>query len=416
MKGSGTSQSAAHRALREKIREVEVLHKISDSISSTLDLETVLSHIVEVVTDVTKADACLLYLLSDSREELILRASKNPHPKLIGRITIGLGEGITGWVARERTRVVISGNASDDPRFKFFHNLPEDRYQAFLSVPIIAKKEVIGVINVQHKRVRRYRADELALLTTIANQVGGAIENARLYDEMTRKARQLDTLSLVSETVVSNRVIEDVMQLIVTMTAQMMQSKICSIMLLDHPTGELRIVATQSLSEQYRLKPNLKIGQSISGRAVQERRPIIVPNVIHDRNYMYPDMAKKEGLCSLLSIPMMIREKAVGVINSYTSTPHMFTTDEVKLMQAIANQAANAIEHTTLIEKSFEMQEALAVRKLVEQAKGYLMKTKKLTEAEAFRFLQRQSMDLRKSMREIAEAILLAGEINERAT
>jgi signal transduction protein with GAF and PtsI domain len=416
MKGSGTSQSAAHRALREKIREVEVLHKISDSISSTLDLETVLSHIVEVVTDVTKADACLLYLLSDSREELILRASKNPHPKLIGRITIGLGEGITGWVARERTRVVISGNASDDPRFKFFHNLPEDRYQAFLSVPIIAKKEVIGVINVQHKRVRRYRADELALLTTIANQVGGAIENARLYDEMTRKARQLDTLSLVSETVVSNRVIEDVMQLIVTMTAQMMQSKICSIMLLDHPTGELRIVATQSLSEQYRLKPNLKIGQSISGRAVQERRPIIVPNVIHDRNYMYPDMAKKEGLCSLLSIPMMIREKAVGVINSYTSTPHMFTTDEVKLMQAIANQAAIAIEHTTLIEKSFEMQEALAVRKLVEQAKGYLMKTKKLTEAEAFRFLQRQSMDLRKSMREIAEAILLAGEINERAT
>jgi len=393
-----------------------VLHKISDSISSTLDLETVLSHIVEVVTDVTKADACLLYLLSDSREELILRASKNPHPKLIGRITIGLGEGITGWVARERTRVVISGNASDDPRFKFFHNLPEDRYQAFLSVPIIAKKEVIGVINVQHKRVRRYRADELALLTTIANQVGGAIENARLYDEMTRKARQLDTLSLVSETVVSNRVIEDVMQLIVTMTAQMMQSKICSIMLLDHPTGELRIVATQSLSEQYRLKPNLKIGQSISGRAVQERRPIIVPNVIYDRNYMYPDMAKKEGLCSLLSIPMMIREKAVGVINSYTSTPHMFTTDEVKLMQAIANQAAIAIEHTTLIEKSFEMQEALAVRKLVEQAKGYLMKTKKLTEAEAFRFLQRQSMDLRKSMREIAEAILLAGEINERAS
>jgi GAF domain-containing protein len=131
---------------------------------------------------------------------------------------------------------------------------------------------------------------------------------------------------------------------------------------------------------------------------------------------MYPDIAKKEGLCSLLSVPMMIREKVVGVINSYTSMPHLFTTDEVKLMQAIANQAAIAIEHATLIEKSFEMQEALAVRKLVEQAKGYLMRTKKLTEEEAFRFLQRQSMDLRKSMREIAEAILLAGEINERVS
>jgi signal transduction protein with GAF and PtsI domain len=411
-----TSHTTVERALREKTREVEVLHKISDSISSTLDLERVLSHIVDIVTEVTKGDACLLYLLSDSREELILRASKNPHPKLIGRITIGLGEGITGWVARERTRVVISSNASDDPRFKFFHNLPEDRYQAFLSVPIMAKKEVVGVINVQHKRLRRYRPDELALLTTIANQVGGAIENARLYDEMTRKARQLETLSQVSETVVSNRVIEDVMHLMVTMTAQMMESKICSIMLLDHASQELRIVATQSLSEQYRLKPNLKLGQSISGRVVQERRPIIVPDVTCDRHYMYPEIAKKEGLCSLLSVPMMIREKVVGVINSYTSMPHLFTTEEVKLMQAIANQAAIAIEHATLIEKSFEMQEALAVRKLVEQAKGYLMKTKKLTEEEAFRFLQRQSMDLRKSMREIAEAILLAGEINERVS
>jgi AmiR/NasT family two-component response regulator len=112
---------------------------------------------------------------------------------------------------------------------------------------------------------------------------------------------------------------------------------------------------------------------------------------------------------------MMVREKAVGVINSYTSVPHAFTTEEVKLLQAIANQAAIAIEHTKLLEKSFEMQEALAVRKLLERAKGYLMRSKKLTEEEAFRLIQRQSMDLRKSMREIAEAVLLAGELEERA-
>lgn len=409
------SVQSLEQALREKTREVDVLHRISESIINTLDLEAVLKHIVEVVVEATKADACLLYLVSDSREELILRASKNPHPKLIGRITIGLGEGITGWVARERTRVVIPSNASDDPRFKFFHNLPEDRYQAFVSVPIMAKKEVVGVINVQHKRPRRYRPDELALLSTIANQVGGAIENARLYEEMKRKALQLDTLSQVSETVASNRLIEDIFQLIVAMTAQMMNSKICSIMLLDPPTGELRIVATQSLSEQYRRKPNLKVGQSISGRALQERRPIIVPDVTMERDYMYTEIAKREGLCSLLSVPMMIRDKAVGVINSYTSVPHVFTHEEVKVMQAIANQAAIAIEHTTLMEKSFEMQEALAVRKLVERAKGYLMRSKKLSEEEAFRLIQRQSMDLRKSMREIAEAILLAEEIEERA-
>lgn len=403
------------QALREKTREVDVLHRITESISNTLDLEAVLKHIVDVVVEVTKADACLLYLLSNNRDELILRASKNPHPKLIGRITLGLGEGITGWVARERTRVVIPSNASEDPRFKLFHNLPEDRYQGFVSVPIMVKKEVIGVINVQHKRPRRYREDELALLSTIANQVGGAIENARLYDQMRRKALQLETLSQVSDTVTSNRIIDDVLQLIVTMTAQMMGSKICSIMLLDAATGELRIAATQSLSEQYRRKPNLKVGQSISGRAVHERRPIIVADVTKEPDYMYPDLAAKEGLASLLSVPMMVRDKAVGVINSYTSVPHHFASEEVRLMQTIANQAAIAIEHTTLMEKSFEMQEALAVRKLLERAKGYLMRSKKLSEEEAFKLIQRQSMDLRKSMREIAEAVLLAGELEERA-
>lgn len=408
------SVQALDQALREKTREVEVLHRISESISSTLDLESVLRHIVEVVVEVTRADACLLYLLSDTREELILRASKNPHPKLIGRITIGLGEGITGWVARERTRVIIPSNASDDPRFKFFHNLPEDRYQAFVSLPVMAKKEVVGVINVQHKRPRRYRPDELALLTTIANQVGGAIENARVHDEVKRKALQVETLSQVSETVASNRLIDDVLHLIVTMTAQMMNSKICSIRLLDGE-GELRIAATQSLSEQYRRKPSLKVGQSISGRAVQERRPIIVADVTKEQDYLFPEIARKESLCSLLSVPMMIRDKAVGVINSYTSVPHAFTAEEVKVLQAIANQAAIAIEHATLQEKSFEMQEALAVRKLVERAKGYLMRSKKLTEEEAFRLMQRQSMDMRKSLREIAEAVLLAGEIEMRA-
>ena len=398
-------------ALRERTREVEVLHRISESISNILDLEAVLKHIVEVVVEVTKADACLLYLLSERRDELVLRASKNPHPRLIGRISIGIGEGITGWVAREKVRVVVPKNASDDPRFKFFHHLPEDRYQAFVSVPIETKGQVVGVINVQHKRAKRYGDETLALLSTIAHQVGGAIANARLYEDMRRKALQLDTLSQVSETVASNRLIEDVLQLIVTMTAQMMNSKICSIMLVDEANGELRIVATQSLSEAYRRKPPLKIGQSISGRAVKELRPVYVPDVTSEGGYFYRDLAKQEGLCSLLSVPMMMKDKAVGVINSYTSVLHVFGEEEVKTLQAIANQAAVAIDHTRLMEKSFEMQEALEVRKLVERAKGYLMESRKLSEPEAFRLLQRQSMNLRKSMREIAEAVILSEEL-----
>ena len=403
------------QVVKERNREIQLLHRISTSIGSSLELGTVLKHIVEVVVEVTKADACLLYLISEKKDELILRASKNPHPRLIGRIAIGLGEGITGWVARERMPVVIPRNASDDTRFKFFHRLPEDRYQAFVSVPIMSKGEVVGVINVQHKRSRRYAEEKLALLTTIANQVGGAIENARLYDEMRQKARRLETLSQVSETVASSRLLEEVLQLIVTMTAQLMSSKISSIMLVDQDSGELRIAATQSLSEAYRRKPPLKIGQSMSGRAVKEQRPVYVPDVTAEGSYFYRDLAKQEGLHSLLTVPMLMKDRTIGVINVYTSTQHVFSDEEVKTLQAIANQAAVAIEHTRLMEKSFEMQEALEVRKLVERAKGFLMASRGLSEPEAFKLLQRQSMNLRKSMREIAEAMILAEEL-QRAT
>ncbi len=407
------SNDELKQQVRERTREVQILHRISESISSSLEQTTVLKQIVEVVVEVTKADACLLYLISEDKDELILRASKNPHPRLIGRISIGLGEGITGWVAQEKVPVVIPRHASDDARFKFFHRLPEDRYQAFVSVPIISKGEVIGVINVQHKRSKRYGEGTLALLLTIANQVGGAIGNARLYDEMREKARRLETLSQVSETVVSNRLIEDVLELIVTMIAQLMSSKICSIMLVDPDSGELRITATQSLSDAYRGKRPLKVGQSMSGRAVQEQRPVYVPDVTEEGGYFYRDLAKQEGLHSLLSVPMLMKTKTIGVINVYTSILHVFSEEETKTLQAIANQSAVAIEHTRLLEKSFEMQEALEVRKQVERAKGFLMASKGLSEPEAFRLMQRQSMNLRKSMREIADAIILSEELHQ---
>ncbi len=401
------------KALLEKTREVEALRRIAASISSNLDLEEVLKETVGLVVEMTKADACLVYLLHEAEQELVLRASKNPHPRLIGRIRLELGEGITGWAAKEKRTVAISKNADNDPRFAFFHNLPEDRYQAFLSVPFTSKGEVTGVINIQHKKPHYHSQNEIALLTTIGYQVGSAIENARLYQEMKKKALQIDTLSRVSHTITSNRYLEEILNLIVTMTAGMMNSKICSIMILDKKKEELKIVATQSLSEEYRLKANVKVGESVSGRAVKERRPITVLDVRCDPTYVFPDLAKKEELCSLLSIPMMVKNRAIGVINSYTSTVHRFSQEEIDILQAVANQAAVAIENTALLEQTSAMQEALDARKGIERAKGILMRGGRISEAEAFRLIQRKSMNNRKSMREVAEAIILASEIEQ---
>jgi signal transduction protein with GAF and PtsI domain len=398
-------------ALKLKTQEIEILHRISETVSGNLNLEEVLRHIIDLVGQVTRSDACLLYLLDRANEELVLRASKNPHPRIIGRIKIKLGEGITGWVAKEKQPVAIPKDASNDPRFKLFHSLPEDRYQAFLSVPIISKNEVIGVINVQHRRPHRHTSVERALLVTIASQVGSAIENARLYEEAKTKAMQMETLSKVSKTIASNHYLDEMLHLIVSMMAEAMNSPICSIMLLDAKKEELAIKATQSLSQAYANKPNVKVNKSLLGRVVLDRKPLVIRDVTQEKGYSYPELAKQEGLRSLVSVPLMVKNSVIGVFNLYTSQERQFSNEEIQLISTVANQAAMAIENTKLMAETLAMQEALQTRKLVERAKGILIKDERIPEEEAYRRIQQKSMKLRKSMREIAEAIVLAAEI-----
>lgn len=235
----------------------------------------------------------------------------------------------------------------------------------------------------------------------------------RLLEESRKKSRLLDTISQISDTIVSSRYLNEILHLIVTMTAEMMNSKICSIMLLDEKRRELEIKATQSLSQEYIKKPNLKVGESVSGRAVLEKRPITVLDVTREPAYSYRDLAKKEGIVSMLSVPMMIKNKVIGVINSYTSSEHSFMEEEIKILQSVANQAAIAIENTKLFDRNVEMEEALETRKIVEKAKGILMQKYGMSEAEAFKTIQNQSMNTRKSMKQIAEALLLTAGMNK---
>lgn len=160
--------------------ELQVLYTISDTISTNLDLDDVFRKIIQLVEGITKADACLLYLLID--DHLVLRASRHPHPEVIGKLTLKIGEGITGWVAQHQQPVVIHKKAYDDPRFRFFQELPEDRYEAFISVPLFFRDTVIGVLNVQHRTAQRYPDHILNLLLVVGRQVGGAIENARMLE------------------------------------------------------------------------------------------------------------------------------------------------------------------------------------------------------------------------------------------
>ena len=220
-------------------------------------------------------------------------------------------------------------------------------------------------------------------------------------------AKQFEALSKVSRSITSNLYLEDILKLIVTVSAEIMNSKICSLSLLDEKTDTLILKATQSMSEVYNKKPALRLGEGIAGRAALNNKPQVVLDIAKEPEYKYKDIAKKEGLRSLLSVPLSVKGRVIGVLNNYTSRPHKFTAEEIDILTSVANQAAIVIENSELMVKTKVIQEELETRKVVEKAKGILMRDLSLGEQEAFKKIQRQSMDMRRSMREIAEAIIL---------
>jgi len=220
-------------------------------------------------------------------------------------------------------------------------------------------------------------------------------------------ARQLEAISKVSSTITSDLYLNDILKLIVTVTAEVMDSKICSLMLINDKTGELVLKATQSMSEAYNKKPNLRVGEGIAGKVAQVNKPIAIYSLGEEPEYRSKNIAEKEGLKSLLSVPLSFKGKVIGVLNSYTSYPHKFSREETSVLTAVANQAAIVIENGALMLKTKNITEELETRKAVERAKGILMREQGMPEEEAFKRIQKQSMNLRKSMREIAEAIIL---------
>lgn len=229
--------------------------------------------------------------------------------------------------------------------------------------------------------------------------------------ENTPYEERIKALSKISKAIASDLYLEDILRLVVVVIAELMESNICSLMLIDEKKNVLVIRATQSVSEEYNKKPPLKIGEGIAGKVAKENKPMVVKDVTREEEYKYQDIAKKEGLRSLLCVPLAVKNKVIGVINCYTSKPHDFTEPEINILTSIANQAAVAIENTELMVRSKVIQEELEARKIIERAKGILMRKERLTEEQAYLHLRKYSMDRRKTMREVAEAIILASDI-----
>jgi signal transduction protein with GAF and PtsI domain len=187
--------SAHNGVLVNENREVDLLHEIGSRIAAADPLHEVLGRVVEFLSAVAKFDSCFVYVLEEN--DLVLRASKNPHAEIVDRLKLQVGRGITGWVAEHKQPVAVARNAFKDPRFQSFNELPEDRFEAFLSVPVQSRGKLVGVINLQHREPHIYSQPEIRLISTIGFLVGAEIEMARLEGANSELSEQLGTRKVV---------------------------------------------------------------------------------------------------------------------------------------------------------------------------------------------------------------------------
>jgi signal transduction protein with GAF and PtsI domain len=226
--------------------------------------------------------------------------------------------------------------------------------------------------------------------------------------------KYIKALMDISRAITSDLYLEDILKLLVMVTAKVTGVEICSLWLVDEDAEgkKIRLKATQAIDPDYVKDRSLNMNEGVVGFVAANNQPLIIEDVLKEPRFKEKEMARKLGLVSMVSVPMHVKEdKVIGVLNCFTAKSHNFSETEVNLITTVANQAAVAIFNTELMVKEKVIQEELETRKLVERAKEVLMRRRNMTGEQAYRWMQKRSMDSRKSMRNVAEAILLSDEI-----
>ncbi len=322
------------------------LREIARSLSGAHDLGTTLDLIAAKTAEVMAVDSCSIYLLDD--ETLWLRASTGLSKQAVGRGSLGLGEGLTGWAALHNEPVAAS-EAQTDARFKFVPYTGERAFHSLLAVPLVSEGRVTGAMNVQTYAPHEFSDAEIALLSLIADLAAGVLKRASLTDNLNRQLAELKTLARVSQTVNQPLYLDDMLNVVVEMAAKVMGAAVCTLRLIDEAQEGLVVRAAAAQIEGYEPKPALRLDEGINGLVISERKPFTVLDVRTDPRFPFREAAAREGLVSMLAVPLIVRDRAIGVLNAFTTQPHVYTEAEIGLLSTLANQTALAIENSQLV-------------------------------------------------------------------
>ena len=299
----------------------KTLHQIVSTVASSLELTEVLRAVVRLMSDASGVHACFVYLLSEDGERLILRAASPPYERQAGKVVMERGEGLAGWVAERAEPAFIRDNALADPRTKYFAELEEDRFQSLLALPVIARSgDVIGVITAHTEAPREFSDDEVEFLVTSASLVGGAIENARLYEETRMRVTELEQLAELAEEIARADDLEELAQTVVDRARPLLGARACHVYLLEPAREELELIASDP--EPGGARDTLGLAE------------------------LGPELARG-GRSSRLAIPLVANGELIGLLVAEGS-------GRIELARGIASQVAVAIKKTQLIEQLAE--------------------------------------------------------------
>ena len=345
--------SSEFAALQQQYDRLNLLYQVGQIIHSTLDPQEALELILREVVRLTRATSGSIVLFNPTSGLLEIQAAHGLTAEAARR-RLRVGEGVTGWVARQGKPARVD-DVTQDSRYVPFR----DEVRSELAVPLEVRGEVHGVINVDSDVPAAFSASDQALLEALAGQASHVIQNTWLYEQARLKARLLESLVSVGQTINSALNVDEALQVITREACQLMRAKVCSLLLLDDSREWLDLRASHGASPEYVNKPRLSLGESLVGMVVRRKKPVQVEDVRNSALYQNVEVAQREGLVSLLSVPLLYRQQAIGALSIYTERPHSFSNEEIRILSALAELSAVAIEKARLYERIMTMEEEL---------------------------------------------------------
>ncbi len=334
---------------QERAELLDFLLDVAAATSETLDLERILANVASAVKEVVPYDLFAILLYSERRGGLTIRYAIGHREEIIRSLLLPLGEGITGIAASTRQPILVD-DVRSDPRYLS----ALDAVQSELAVPMLARGRLVGVIDLQSTRLNAYREQDRALLQLIAGRVAVAIDNARLYRRVDRQNKTLKTLSHLSQEFSSILDLDELLGKIAKIVHALVAFDAFSILLVDPEQKVLRHRFSQRYDQRVNLD-NIPLGRGLTGAAAESREIVRVVDTLADPRYI----ASHPDIRSEIAVPLVVQDRAVGVMDLESEKIGYFTEDHSRLLALLAPQVASSVENARLYEQLAQREQSM---------------------------------------------------------